>query len=477
MAPTAEKMHRGLLGICFAGLAVSLCAGNVLAGDEGGGGRRGDKEREIPVAEKITKAQDVREDSEKREELIKGLAAVTPESERDNHVVEGLLEIANKLEDDPSVRVTAIKTLGTIEKNVTRDHKAKNKYIDPFSVILKHGPSSPAAGDGEAAPVRKAVAHVFRETLEAGGLKDKDPGWKTLVEIAHNKYEPLFGLRGECILAIGDFGDVDGLQPIIDILNETDQGIKEKAAIALSNLIFAIGENSNKVNIATIRKLIEMLTDPKTGEDLKISVMQALAQLIQNGNTSAAREGLQPIKEIVAKDPNANLVIGGIKALGTIGTSEAIDPLKKAYDDNFDKAAPTKEADVKIRAAVVRAIRAVLNVQARSKQYDAKAAHEGATLLIKVVDDDSATDVKGAAVYAMRMLQNKKFIAEWPDAIESLLYLLKAPATDKAMKEKIGESLEYLTGMDYATDTKEGVAKWFTWFDTKYKGKRTAAKP
>ena len=476
MAPTANNIHRGLFGIVIASMAVSMSAGNVRAANEDGGAGRRDREKELPVAEKILKAQDVREDSEKREELIKGLGGVKPDEERDNHVVESLLEIANRFDDDPSVRVTSIKTLGTLEKNVTRDHKAKNKYIAPFAIILKHGPSTPAANDGEPAPVRKAVAHVFRETLDSNGLPDKDPGFKSLVEIAQNKNEKLLGLRGECILAVGEFGDIDGLQPIIDILNEPDQMMKEKAAIALSSLIFNIGDKAQQINIATIRKLIELLIDTKTSEDLKVSVMQALAQLIQSGNTSAAREGLPPIKDIVARDPNANLVIGGIKALGTIGTSEAIEPLKKAYADNMDKAAPNKDADVKIRSAVVRAIRAVLNVQAHSKQFDAKAAHDGSTLLIGVVDDDAAADTKNAAVYALRMLQNKKFVQDLPDGIEALLYLLKAPNLDKTMKDKIGETLEYLTGMDFPPDTKEGVAKWFAWFDTKYKGKRTAQK-
>src|SRR5262249_45036990 len=157
-----------------------------------------------------------------------------------------------KTDDDPSVRVTAIKTLGTIERNVTRDHKARNKYIDPFATILKH--ASTSAGDsGEPAPVRKAVARVFRETLVADDLKSMDVGFKALIEIAKNKNEPLAGLRGETILAIGEIGSPDGLQPIIDILNEQDQMMKEKAAVALSNLIFAIGDKAKDVNIATIR--------------------------------------------------------------------------------------------------------------------------------------------------------------------------------------------------------------------------------
>ncbi len=453
---------RGLLGILLACLSLTIATSSlrVCAGEQGGGGAP--VKKEPTVAEKITGAQNPQKDSEEREELIKGLGGVSPEQERDNKVVEGLLDIATKVDDDPSVRVAAILTLGTLETNVTRDHKSKNKTIQPFAAILKNAPGNGVGG--ESAPVRRAVVKVWRQTLSADGLQDKDVGFRALVDIARNKNEQNQGLRNECILAIGDFGDLEGLQIIVDILNEQDSYVREKAASALSVLIQKVATAADKVGIATIRKLIELLADQKTSDDLKINVMDALAQLIQNGNGSAAREGLQPIKDIVAKSEQIKLVIGGIHALGVIGTIDALEPLKKAYKDCLDLKQPSKNTDVRI--AVVRATRNVLTTQKKAKAMDMKAASDGAALLVTVTDEDPAMEVKASAVYAMRTLEGKKFDAQKKEAIESLFYLLKDKKTPEDLKKKIPETLEYITGMDFEQD----IPKWGKWLDEKYGG-------
>ena len=469
-AKTTAKVLRALAALIG---AVSLYA---TAG-ESAAPQEKNKAREKTAAEKIELAQDTRQYPENRCAFIQGLTAISDRDVQDNRVVEGLLDIAVKSDDDPRVRVAAISALGEIEKNITHDHRAKNKYIGPFAAILK------TADGGQPAPVRKAIAKVFDETLNPDGPLDRSEGFKALADIARNKDEKNIGLRHACILAVGNFGDVEGLSVLAEILNEPDQLVKEKAAVALSSLIFKAGEKGSRdVALPTIQKLLGLLNDSNTDENLKISVMSALAQLIANGNTSAARAGLQPIKDIVAKDINTNLVIGGIQALGIVATADAVEPLKKAYDDNNNAADPNKAVDVRVRVAVIRAIDAVIHFQAHAKPLDAKAVSAAGQLLVHAIDFDAAPEVKHAAVFALSSLQDKHFSAievlADPDdatkgkmplraaAIEALLYLTKDsshPPTPE-MKEKIESSLEYLTGLDFGVD-KEGLARWWKWWE------------
>src|ERR1041385_1762211 len=126
-----------------------------------------------------------------------------------------------------------------------------------------------------------------------------------------------------------------------------------------------------------------MLQDQRMSMDLQIEVMKALAQLLRNGNT-AARIGLPAIKEIVVRAKEERLIIGAVTALGIIGTSEAVDPLKKTYDDFATEADGKNEKAIAVRQAVVKAMRSILSFQRNRKPFDAKATHEASTLLVKV---------------------------------------------------------------------------------------------
>jgi HEAT repeat protein len=418
--------------------------------------------REPSTAERIAIAKNTTKDPEERETAIKALANVSGELERDNKVVEELLEIAVREDDEPFVRVPSIETLGTLQNNVTRDNKAKNKYMEPFAAILKN--------TNESAPVRRAVAKVYRKTLDHDGLKDHDVAFRALLEIARSKHEPNPGLRLECIMAIGEFGDIEALKYLADMLNEEDSMVREKSAMAIYMLLSKIPEAGDKVLLPTITKLVDMLQDQRMSSDLQIEVMKALAQLLRNGNT-AARIGLPAIKEIVVRAKDERLIVGAVTALGIIGTAEAVEPLKKTYEDFSTDADAKNEKAVQVRQAVVRALRSVLSYQRNRKPFDARATHEAATILVKVVDDDPSDQVKGSAVYAMRCLYPKQFESEQKEAVGSLIYLLRETKNDE-LKAKIPESLEYITQMDYGTESR----RWFEWYDKQYPNSRRVSK-
>jgi hypothetical protein len=201
--------------------------------------------------------------------------------------------------------------------------------------------------------------------------------------------------------------------------------------------------------------------------DLRVNVARVLAQLMRDGNAQA-RQAMPVIMGLVTRAQEGKLVKGGVEALGLIGSADAVEPLKTAYADFLPlAAAPGTEAavadkpqDAEVRLAVVYALVSVLSGQNSRTQHDAKAVHESAVLLVKVVDDDPSSSVKEAAAFAMRYLYPVKFKAEHREAIDALVYCLRQSGTSEALKDKIIESLESITGQSFNKDVK----RWDDWF-------------
>jgi HEAT repeat protein len=425
----------------------------------GGGGVN--KEREKTITELVTTAKSNTKDPEERKKAINSLGSITAEQEQDNRVVDELLDLAVK-QGDPRLRAEAIRTLGTIQLNVTKDNKAKTKYLAPFVVMLNKNDEVPF--------VRKAVAAVFKETLDPAGLPDKNNAYKALFEIAKNKDDSNMGLRGECIEAVGRFGAIESLEMLSGILNETEPLIKNKAVEAISSVLNnpAAGE---KVSLPTVNKLIDMLSDKNIPVDLKVDTTKTVAQLVRN-KAPGARNALSAIVDLIEK-PSPNLepadrdkvVIGAIKALGVIGSGEAVATLKKAYDEfKSDKEKPENSS---ARQAAIKSLGSILSMlQSGSSRVEGKALDDIVSTLVKGLEDENG-EVKASAVYALGNLT--KFEAKQKEALDGLIFLLRDVKDGNAnLKTQIIESLELITNEDRGSDWKN----WDAWFSKKYGVKR-----
>ena len=232
--------------------AISILAFGLLGSRAFGG----DAPKEVAVSDRVAQAKNVNEESEKRIKAIESLAAISEKDVLDNHVIDALIDVA-KGDPDPFVRVSAIRTLGVIERNVTHAHNAKTAYLEPFADILKKSDDYP--------PVRVAVASVFKDTLIPTELKDRDVAFKALVDIVNIKdpktAKEMYGLKLECIAGIGNFASPQSLDILMSLLNDPDPIVKETVAKAIFNLLNKTSESAGNVTFATVKKLVDIMED------------------------------------------------------------------------------------------------------------------------------------------------------------------------------------------------------------------------
>ena len=471
MDPKVERV--GLGRICVLVLA-SLLVGVVVPVSAA--------EREKSVGDLVNIAKNRNQHPEVRTNAIEKLGGLTEAGQiRDNNVGDELISIArsdpNK-PDDMFVRIAAIKALSALQQTV--EHRLKDKYIPALIAVLKD--------TKEHVLVRKAVADLFGDTIE-NDPKDHQgiAAYEALLEIARSKIEKEL-LRVAAVKAIGAYGSLKALDVLVGMLTEPEPRIREEAAGALFVLLGKLG-GSAEIPVPAINKLIEMVGDQKMAADLRVNVMKVLAQLIRDGNRQSL-QAMPKIVEVVARNQEVKLVKGGIQALGIIGSAEAVAPLKQAYLDFLPAAgkapaapaagavgaegavAPAEKSDdTDVRREVMRALVSVLSTQATRPQMDMKAVHDSAQLLVKAVDDDPSTMVKEAAIFAMRYLYPVKFKAEQWDAVDALIFLMRAQGTADATKLKIAETLTAITGQDFFLDVK----RWDDWFEKN--GPRKARAP
>lgn len=426
-------------------------------------------EKEKPIAELIEIAQKSR-DGEEQIEAIRKLAVIKDDDERDNKVVDELLKFVNK-SIDSRVRKAAIKTLGELQKNVTKNDSAKEQYRGVFITILKN--------KDENSLVRTAIAKVFKETLDLPkNLPDYREVFPILLEIAKNPSQGQVGLRRACLEALGEFGLPEALDVLIDVLYDKDVEIKEAAAGALAMLLKKIPDAGNKIPLPAIIKLVEMLKDASTPVDLRLGVMHALVQLIVNGN-GIAKNAIPEIFSILdaKQKPEVaqenKLLFAAIEAFGTLGWVEAVEPLRQAYD------AYSRDLSVavNVRHKIIKALGSILR---SDKKLDAKTAETAVNVLIKPFNLkkekdleiylETAPDGRKSAIYAMGDIP-RRFEFERKRCIDLLITLLKKEA-DAGMKEKIAETLELLTSVDFGFDWRH----WSEWFDKQYPQDKNRAK-
>jgi HEAT repeat protein len=448
----------------FTALAIGLLATHAFAETPA---------KEVTVADRVTQAKNVNEESEKRIKAIDALGSITEKDVLDNHVIDALVEVA-KNDPDPFVRVSGIKTLGVIERNVTHAHNAKTAYLEPFTEIMKRSDDYP--------PVRVAVANVFRETLIPTELKDRDVAFKAMVDLVNNKdsktKSDTYGLKLECIAAIGNFGSPQSLDVLMNLLNDPDPIVKETVAKAIYTLLNKTSESANSVTFATVKKLVDIMEDTKTPVDLRIGVMFALAKLIRAGSLEAAKaiDSIVNLRKTTPDNTEGNLlVLNSIEALGIIGATIAVEPLQKIYETYYDKDKVSDPVLLKYRRASIKAFENVLKTQGIKKSPDAAASSTIAALLVRAIENKpawaEAAEVRGDAIFAVRYFMYKPYEKEQANAYGALIDVIKDSKDD--LKAKALDTLDAVTQL--GSVFKDDVRRWVEWYENRY-GKRPEKK-
>ncbi|HLX62532.1 MAG TPA: HEAT repeat domain-containing protein [Planctomycetota bacterium] len=405
-------------------------------------------------------------DSEAKKIAIDKLAEITEADERNYNIVDLLIDVARGTRD-PFVGKSAVRTLTRLQTNVTQ--KAKTRYIDAFTILLKDSRAVSA--------IRTEIAQCFIETLDKDSPKDKD-AVRILIEIAKSRTEPNVALRAKCIEAIGAFGNADNVGVLCDLLSDPDSYIREAAAKAVSILLDKDPTAGGNISQAAVNKIVDMVKDDKLETPLRVIAIKALGKLISTG-APGANKGLDDLIKLVKSSTDDDIVQACIDALGQVGTAQAADPLIATYNDFFDANNPSKEKDWPRRKAVARAMRQLLSVQANKKTPELAVVHKVTDLLMKIVDNEKEIpQVKESAVYAIGYLYPMQFQAEHKDAsLTLILYLEKLTGmsdkqnADSATVKLITDALEAITNVNYGTDVK----RWKEWWQTKFNAKIPAA--
>jgi hypothetical protein len=430
--------------------------------------------KEPAVSERVAQAKNPNEQADKRIKAIDSLKGISEKDVLDNHVIDAMVEVA-KNDADPFVRVAAIKTLGTIERDVTHAHTAKTAYLQPFTEILKRNDDYP--------PVRTAIATVFKETLIATELQDRDIAFKGLVEVVNNKDPKIardtFGLRLECISAIGSFASAQALDILMSLLNDSDPIIKETVAKAIFDCLNKTTESADKVTFATVKKLVDIMEDSKAPVDLRIGVMFALAKLIRAGSLEAAKAfpSIVNLRKTTPDNAEGNLlVLNSIEAMGIIGSAESVDAIKNIYETYYDKGLVSDVKRLPFRRAAMKAFESVLKTQGVRKQQDPGAVTTIAKTFERVIDNNKDTwpeapEVRIDAIFAVRYFIYKPFEKEQQFVYGALIDILNSdskqhPDNTDDIKAKVIETLDAVTqlGPVFKGETR----RWREWYAAKY---------
>jgi HEAT repeat protein len=407
----------------------------------------GDEPRPPTVAEKLDIARNPAKHSSLRVKAIENLNRCTEKEIQDNRLVDELLDIVNKA-SDMFVRVEAIKTLGDFQTNFP---ESKTKYIEPFMALLR--------SDKEYPQVRKAVAQVFKKTLDPKGLKD-EKACQALVEIVKNRQEAI-PLKIEAAAAIAEFGKSEGIKSLSELLSDPEQLVKEAAAKAIYRILVKLPETS--LDVVTVNRLGALMDDAGLPPDILVAVMRVMAQLIRDGNMQAKNLALSKILEMPKKASSDVIVLGAIEAMGIIGSEDSVGPLNATYEFYLDKKDYNKAGDLPIRRAVAEAYSTILMAQSNARTPNMKIVKDAAALLVGMVDNDESPAVKSAAIFNIRYLYDRKF-ADTHKVVFSALIGFLNKTKDEGLKNDINKTLEALTALTF-TDHR----RWDEWFKDKFK--------
>jgi hypothetical protein len=257
---------------------------------------------------------------------------------------------------------------------------------------------------------------------------------------------------------------------IAAITSDADSIEQAQCLLALSTSLMKSPNAAAHIPEATVQALVGVLQHLNSEADARIHAAAALAHAIRQGNATARAAGLPAIIKAMETTQDSEIIIGMCSAAEIIADPDLMPALKKTYADYLDKKDQNKEADTRVRIAVIKAARALLVRESRTKtvptESDLAAVKDAATLLVSVVDDDSFEDCKKEAMRGLRYLYNPAYKALQRDAVESMIFFLKDKKTESysRAREAAVESLESISSMEFGED----AAKWIKWFDQNY---------
>lgn len=429
---------------------------SVQAGEEGAK----KKEEEPTTAERVKTATAPTARTKDRVDAIRKLGQLRGAQEvRDHRVVEVLLDLAKNKNDHMFVRMEAIQALGELQFNLfATDGHAKNRYTVPFIQILKDGQ--------EEEHVKVAIARVFQKTLVADGLQDRD-AVAAMLDSAEERGTPLM-LRMACIEASGEIGSPRCIESYSKVLAQSDLDplIKEATLQALCSLLSKYEGGTVTIGLPTLNRLTELVFGKDTPLEIRAKGLIVLARLQRLGVRGI--DVLSRLLNILKTEENAEMVLAAVEALGIMGEQSGVPALVAAYDEFFDKANPTREADVRIRTAIVATLGDLLDAMG-SKSVNAAAAKQIVELLLKTVDPQAEPKEAGKvvedAIFALRYLFHKKpeLQAYIQKAAEMLILLLRKNAESGELQAQIIETLKLITRKPFTE-----LARWEKWYDETY---------
>lgn len=419
------------------------------------------KEKKKTTAQSKQEAVTTSLDSEERIKAVRRLAALTDSRVvRDEGVVEALLKVVEKEEDDLRVRVEGVEALAKLQVNVTSsDNYAKYRYLPVFIKILKD--------KKEYYPLRKAVAEAFGTTLNRKGLKDEQ-AFSAMLKIAEDKLESV-PVRIQVVQALGRFGSPKAFSALSHLLTARDEDLQTAAAKALSDLLDKLAANPEELSLATVNRLMAFAKDPKRPAELRKSIITALARLYRQGFADA-RRAVSVILDLLAKENNEEVLMAAVRAAGTTGEVRVIPALEKVYGDFRElpktyKGNPAKgrALQAQVRRSVMKALKDILRA-GTGHRTGAAAGRQVLALLCRALNDEKETqEVKESAVFSMYYLYHKTFKDTHKKAILTLRGLLDAKGNE-GLRAGIAETLSAITGRDYG----ENVNRWREWIDKTY---------
>jgi hypothetical protein len=287
-----------------------------------------------------------------------------------------------------------------------------------------------------------------------------------MLDLGVEKRAPLM-VRSGAVRASAAVGSHECLPAFCRILAEPelDPILKEAVLHGFGEVVVKI-EDAKIVPAATLIKLNEIAASDKTPVEVRAQALLALAQLKRRG---APGIDLGPvIAEVLQRAVHADLVIAAVKALGVLGDEAVLPDLLRAYKDFLDPNHPSRENDVRIRAAIVQALADLLAAQIARRAPHEESVKRIAETLVAIADADAerqeVSTVVDSAIFGLRYLYPKRppFQTYHQTAIEKLLRrLLKHGASEP--QETIRDSLVALARVD-----PERLEHWVRWYNRTY---------
>jgi hypothetical protein len=461
-------MHRNLSKV---GLTVLLVAGVLVWAvpvDATAAEKRGEKTKSTPERLIIAKNKNTAHPKD-RVDAIRDLGNLNDVGEvRDQRVVDALCEIVKDTDDDLFVRMEGINSLGNLQFNLFQtDGLARNKFTIPLISVMKD--------DREEELLQTKVAQVFGRTLPADDLQAKQ-AITAMLDIAKNKNQPMM-LRVACVDAVSEIGSADGFETFGVILgqSELDSLVQERVLRGMSVLLGKLGsaDTVRQPSLPTINRIIDLVFSNATPVEIRAVGFVALARMKKSGIIKTL--DIQPrLVKIMKESDSAELVIAAVEAIGILDEAGATNALVAVYADFFDTNNPTRDADVKIRLAVVKTLGDLVNSQTTAKDTNAVAVKQIAELYLKIIalgeENQEVASTKDNVIFGLRYFYPKKkeFKLYHQPIVEALILLLRKDRAAKTLPVAIVDTLTTISRYPGGDD----LNRWEKWYDKAYPNKK-----